>query len=175
MKHVRFRDLKRALIALGCTVSTSRGGSSHYHAEYKGVSYPIPASHGDNTEISDVYVRGVCRALGLDERRAPKGTLMSDDPVPFEEALRLETERKLDLEFQALQRLRYAVQDHIAARECGTADLERALEDVDRAIHAEPSESFKAAHARNVAAFEAARAGIDPVEVTRRLLGDPKR
>ena len=38
-----------------------------YHAEKDGKMYPIPASHGDKTEIPDVYVRGVCRALGLDE------------------------------------------------------------------------------------------------------------
>ncbi len=63
----RFRDIKRALQKMGATVSASTGGSSHFHAEKDGKMYPIPASHGDKTEIPDVYVRGVCRALGLDE------------------------------------------------------------------------------------------------------------
>ena len=63
----RFRDIRRALEKHGVTVTPSKGGSSHWKVEKDGKTYPIPASHGDNTEISEVYIRGVCRALGLDE------------------------------------------------------------------------------------------------------------
>jgi hypothetical protein len=68
MKHVRFRDLQRALRKLGCTVEPSPGGSSHFHVTREGRTYPIPASHGLKAEIPDVYVKAICRALDLDER-----------------------------------------------------------------------------------------------------------
>ena len=32
-----------------------------------GKTYPIPAHNGLKTEISDEYIRGLCRCFGLDE------------------------------------------------------------------------------------------------------------
>lgn len=64
----RFRDIRRALEKLGATVTPSPGGSSHWHVEKDGCMYPLPAGHGDNSEITDKYVRGVCKALSLDEK-----------------------------------------------------------------------------------------------------------
>lgn len=64
----RFRDVRRALEKLGATVTPSPGGSSHWHVEKDGAMYPLPAGHGDNSEITDKYVRGVCKALSLDEK-----------------------------------------------------------------------------------------------------------
>ncbi|MFZ4580442.1 MAG: hypothetical protein ACOYOB_18815 [Myxococcota bacterium] len=57
--------MKRALEALGVEVVPSPGGSSHWLAKKDGETYPIPAGHGVKTEIDDVYLRGVCRALNL--------------------------------------------------------------------------------------------------------------
>lgn len=68
----RFRDIKRALQKMGATVSPSPGGSSHWHVEKDGKMYPIPAAHGDKTEIAENYLRGVCRALALDEAELRK-------------------------------------------------------------------------------------------------------
>ena len=64
---VRARDLIRALGAFGVEVSPSRGGSSHWIAEKDGIRYSLPMKRGPTTELKDVYVRGACRAFGLDE------------------------------------------------------------------------------------------------------------
>jgi hypothetical protein len=32
----------------------------------KGRTYPLPLHHGAKTELSDVYIRGLCRALEID-------------------------------------------------------------------------------------------------------------
>jgi len=65
----RARDLRRALEALGATLEprSGRSGTSHWMATLGGVSYPIPLHNGLKTEVPDVYIRGVCRALGLNE------------------------------------------------------------------------------------------------------------
>lgn len=34
--------------------------------------YPLPAGHGNNSEITDKYIKGVCKALGLDEQELRK-------------------------------------------------------------------------------------------------------
>ena len=64
----RARDLKRALEAFGLTVETPRGGGSHWRVTDGVRSYSVPLPNGVKTELSDVYVRGVCRAFGLDEK-----------------------------------------------------------------------------------------------------------
>lgn len=62
----RLRDLKRSLESLGVRVDEPARGS-HWHASKDGRRYPIPAHNSLKSEIQDVYIRGVCRALGLDE------------------------------------------------------------------------------------------------------------
>lgn len=62
----RFRTLKKALESLGCTVEKPNS-SSHWKVRKGSLMYVIPAHNGLKSEISDAYVRGVCRALKLDE------------------------------------------------------------------------------------------------------------
>jgi len=38
----------------------------------RGHTYPLPLHHGAKTELSDVYVRGLCRALGIDYEQLRK-------------------------------------------------------------------------------------------------------
>lgn len=64
----RAQDLKRALGKLGVTVSKPSSGGSHWLAERDGRSYPIPLHNGTKTEVSDSYIKGVCRAFEIDER-----------------------------------------------------------------------------------------------------------
>jgi len=48
-------------------VSERSGKGSHVVVDDgKGHSYPLPLHHGTKTELSDVYIRGLCRALALD-------------------------------------------------------------------------------------------------------------
>ena len=61
----RLRDLRRALEALGVTVTEPSSGS-HWRAAKDGRTYPIPAHNGPKTEIGDEYLRGVCRAFSVD-------------------------------------------------------------------------------------------------------------
>jgi hypothetical protein len=43
-----------------------RGKGSHVVVDDgEGHVYPLPLHHGHKTELSDVYVRGLCRALGI--------------------------------------------------------------------------------------------------------------
>ncbi len=68
----RLRDLIRAAAALGVTVERPRSGS-HWKARRDGFRpYPIPAGNAERTEIGDQYIRGMCRALGLDETELRK-------------------------------------------------------------------------------------------------------
>lgn len=63
----RLNKLTKALRKRGIAVETPNR-SSHYKAVGpSGKTYPIPAHNGPKTEISDVYVKGVCRAFGIDE------------------------------------------------------------------------------------------------------------
>jgi hypothetical protein len=62
----RLRDLVRVLSSYGVTVEPPRGGGAHWKATGPdGTVYPIPAHNAERTELSDVYVRGVCRAFGI--------------------------------------------------------------------------------------------------------------
>jgi len=60
------RDISRALKKLGVELIEPNKGS-HWKAVKGGIVYPIPCHNGPKTEISDVYIRGVCRAFGLNE------------------------------------------------------------------------------------------------------------
>jgi hypothetical protein len=61
----RLFDLKRALESMGVEVQAPNRGS-HWRAVRGGKTYPIPAHNGERTEISDVYIRAVCRCYNLD-------------------------------------------------------------------------------------------------------------
>ena len=63
----RYQRLRAALAKLGVRVSERSGKGSHVVVDDgKGHSYPLPLHHGIKTELSDVYVRGLCRVLELD-------------------------------------------------------------------------------------------------------------
>jgi hypothetical protein len=65
---VRARDLRRALESFGVTIAEPRGGGgSHWIAKRAGTVFPIPLHNGLKTEVSDLYIRGLCRAFGLVE------------------------------------------------------------------------------------------------------------
>lgn len=61
----RLRDIKRAVEHLGHEVVPPRGGGSHYRVRVAGRVYPLPAHNGLRTDISEVYVTGLCRVLGM--------------------------------------------------------------------------------------------------------------
>ena len=61
----RIRDIKRALSARSIAVEEPSSGS-HWKATNGQTTYPIPAPNGLKTEVSDVYVKGLCRAFGID-------------------------------------------------------------------------------------------------------------
>lgn len=62
----RLRDVAR--VARGFGVSVVDGGTKHnWRALRDGCRpYTIPAHNGLHTEISDQYIRGLCRAFGID-------------------------------------------------------------------------------------------------------------
>ncbi len=42
-------------------------GSHQKFVRFQERSYPVPAPNGDKSDISDVYVKGVCRHFSIDE------------------------------------------------------------------------------------------------------------
>ena len=63
----RYARLRTALARLGVQVSERAGKGSHVVVDDgHGRTYPLPLHHGTKTELSDVYVRGLCRALEID-------------------------------------------------------------------------------------------------------------
>ncbi|MCC6649433.1 MAG: type II toxin-antitoxin system HicA family toxin [Polyangiaceae bacterium] len=63
---VRLRDLTRALATFGISVAPGKGSHQKF-LRPPARNYPVPAPNGDKSEISDQYVKGVCRHFGLDE------------------------------------------------------------------------------------------------------------
>lgn len=61
----RFRDIRRVVIALGATIEAPSGSSHWKIRRADGAMYPIPAGHGENTEIGDHYIKALCRFLGV--------------------------------------------------------------------------------------------------------------
>lgn len=62
----RLRDLIRAARTLGVTIEEPSSGS-HYKAVMKGRRpYPLPCHNGEKSVLGDDYLRGFCRAFGLD-------------------------------------------------------------------------------------------------------------
>jgi hypothetical protein len=68
----RFRNVKRAFEQFGVEATPPTGGGSHWKLAKDGKTYPIPASHGDKTEIAEIYIRKACLLFGLDERELRK-------------------------------------------------------------------------------------------------------
>lgn len=68
---VKARDLYRVLPRFGVTLVEPKGGS-HWLAKTDHVSYPLSLHNGLKSEIPDAYIRGLCRALGLDEAELRK-------------------------------------------------------------------------------------------------------
>lgn len=64
----RLRDLVRVLAEFGIGVDPPRGGGSHWKATGPdGTAYTLPSHNGERTELTDVYVRKLCRAFNIDE------------------------------------------------------------------------------------------------------------
>jgi hypothetical protein len=61
----RLRDVARVLRTYGIDVREPTSGS-HWKATNGATSYPLPAHDGLKEELSDVYLRKLCRAFGLD-------------------------------------------------------------------------------------------------------------
>jgi hypothetical protein len=69
----RLGDIARASKHLDLGVALRKGKGSHFVFERPGYRcYPVPAGNGEKTEIGDQYIRGLCRALGLDEQQLRK-------------------------------------------------------------------------------------------------------
>lgn len=65
----RLRDLIRVLESFGITLEPPRGGGLHWKATGPdGTVYTIPAHNAEHTELSDVYLRKVCRVFRIDYR-----------------------------------------------------------------------------------------------------------
>ncbi len=67
----RLADIARACRALGIDVEAP-GRGSHWKALRDGTVYPLPAHNGPKSELDDIYIRGLCRAFGLNEREFRK-------------------------------------------------------------------------------------------------------
>lgn len=63
----RFRDVLRALHALNIDVLRRQGAGSHcILRDEKGHVYTLPLGNGPRTELSDHYIKGLCRSFELD-------------------------------------------------------------------------------------------------------------
>lgn len=63
----RLRDIRRAAELFGISVTEPNSGS-HWLLRRQGVRvYTVPAHNGLRSEISDVYIRALCRHFGIDE------------------------------------------------------------------------------------------------------------
>jgi hypothetical protein len=56
----------QALVACGVLVKTRTGKGSHVVLCHGQKTYPVSLHNGDRTELSDVYIRGICRKFGID-------------------------------------------------------------------------------------------------------------
>ena len=67
----RYKRLVKALRKLGITVKQRPGKGSHAILDDgKGHTYTLPLHHGERTELSDVYLRGLCRAFEIEDFEA---------------------------------------------------------------------------------------------------------
>lgn len=63
----RLSDIGRGMRALLGRLEKPGKGSHWKCYNAAGKMYPIPAGNGERTEISDRYIKGLCKELGLDE------------------------------------------------------------------------------------------------------------
>jgi predicted RNA binding protein YcfA (HicA-like mRNA interferase family) len=68
----RLRDIARALGKLGSRLEKPKTGSHWKAFAPGGQMYTLPAHNGEKTEIGDKYIKGLCRALGIDEAELRK-------------------------------------------------------------------------------------------------------
>ena len=63
----RFREVVLALKLCGVEAMVRKGKGSHVVLRNAaGNTYPVSLHNGDRTELSDVYLRGICKKFGLD-------------------------------------------------------------------------------------------------------------
>lgn len=63
----RFKNVVRALRRLEIDILQRQGGGSHcIVSDSKGHVYTLPLGNGYKTELSDHYLRGLCRAFEVD-------------------------------------------------------------------------------------------------------------
>ncbi len=62
----RFRDIKRALSGFAITAEPPASGSHWKLRDQTGKVYTLPCHNGERSEISDVYLKALCRTFGLD-------------------------------------------------------------------------------------------------------------
>lgn len=64
----RLNAIIRALRDRGITVDPPRGGGSHWKAHHPdgGPCFMLAAHNGERTEMSDGYIRGLCRRFEYD-------------------------------------------------------------------------------------------------------------
>ena len=63
----RFREVVLALKGCGVLALVRKGKGSHVILHDGGSkAYPVSLHNGEKTELSDVYIRGICRAFGID-------------------------------------------------------------------------------------------------------------
>lgn len=63
----RLRRIRAVATEYGIAITPATGGGSHWMAKKAGHrTYPIPAAHGENSEIGDQYIRGFCRNFEID-------------------------------------------------------------------------------------------------------------
>lgn len=70
---VKLRKIIAAVKLYGLDVHKPSGGS-HWKIKqmWTGKVYPIPAHNGENQEIDDRYIAGLCRCFGLDRKEFKK-------------------------------------------------------------------------------------------------------
>lgn len=70
----RYPRVRRRLKQLGVRLTERAGKGSHVVVDNgKGRIYTLPLHHGEQTELSDVYLRGLCRAMLIDYQTFKKG------------------------------------------------------------------------------------------------------
>lgn len=61
----RVSQLKKVLKPTGIVLDTPTRGS-HWRFKFNGISFPVPGGNGLKTQVSDVYIKQLCKTFGLD-------------------------------------------------------------------------------------------------------------
>ena len=67
----RLSAILRALKDFDATIENPSGGS-HFKAYRNGTMYSIPAHNGLKSEIPDMYIKQLCKELGIDYKKFVK-------------------------------------------------------------------------------------------------------